>query len=104
MNEGGLELLSRDVDSHENLRLIIIDTLPKFRPPKPKNADPYQFDYETREGQPYLAVEYSSRLDWDEAIAAALAGSGFERKQLTVIIATPESTAGRPREDLFCST
>jgi hypothetical protein len=47
MNEGGLDLLAADVENHADLRLIVIDTLPKFRPPKPKNADPYQFDYET---------------------------------------------------------
>ena len=46
MHEGGLELLASDIESHENLRLVIIDTLPKFRPPKPKNVDAYQWDYE----------------------------------------------------------
>lgn len=58
---------------------------------------------QTREGRPYLAVTYSSRLNWDEVISAALAGSGMKREQLSVIIATPESTAGRPGKDLFCA-
>ncbi len=59
---------------------------------------------QTREGRPYLAVNYSSLNDWDAAITAALAGSGMRRAQLFVILASPESTAGRVREGSFCST
>jgi len=48
---------------------------------------------QTREGRHYLAVTYSSRNDWNEAIAAGLAGSGMRREHLACIIATPETSS-----------
>jgi hypothetical protein len=44
-------------------------------------------------GRPYLAVTYSSRNDWNEAIAAALAGAGVRRGQLACIICEPATSA-----------
>ena len=59
-------------------------------------------------GRPYLAVTYSSRNDWDAAIAAALAGSGMKRNQLACIICEPATSTRAGREDsgegFACST
>ena len=50
-------------------------------------------------GRPYLAVTYSSRLDWNEAIAAGLACSGMKREHLACIIARPATSSRADRED-----
>ena len=56
-------------------------------------------------GRPYLAVTYSSRNDWD----AALAGSGMKRNQLACIICEPATSTRAGREEgsgegFACST
>ena len=45
MDDGGLEMLVSDAESHEDLRLVIIDTLPKFRPPRQRGVNDFDFDY-----------------------------------------------------------
>ncbi|GAH18488.1 unnamed protein product, partial [marine sediment metagenome] len=45
MDADGLEMLEEKIKSIPNLRLVIIDTLAKFKPPKPKNMTLYDFDY-----------------------------------------------------------
>ena len=46
-------------------------------------------------GRVCIEVEYDpGKLDWDEAIAAALASYGVRRDQLCVIIAKPGRVAG----------
>jgi len=47
MDAGGLELLEVKIGEIENLRLVIIDTLQKFRKPAKGNANLYAEDYET---------------------------------------------------------
>lgn len=47
MDDGGLELLEAKISSISNLRLVIIDTLQKFRKPTKGNANIYAEDYET---------------------------------------------------------
>ncbi|UCE07912.1 MAG: hypothetical protein JSW07_07740, partial [bacterium] len=44
--KGGINLIENKIKEHPDMRLVIIDTLPKFRPPKPKNISPYDWDYE----------------------------------------------------------
>lgn len=46
MHEGGIELIEKKIKEYPDMRLVIIDTLPKFRPPKPKKTSPYDWDYE----------------------------------------------------------
>jgi predicted transcriptional regulator len=46
MHQDGIKLLEERIKIISDLRLVIIDTLGKFRPPKPKNAIQYDFDYE----------------------------------------------------------
>jgi RecA-family ATPase len=45
MGADGLEMLEEKIKSISNLRLVIIDTLAKFKPPKPRNVTLYDFDY-----------------------------------------------------------
>jgi RecA-family ATPase len=47
MGAGGLELLEAKISEIPNIRLIIIDTLQKFRNPTKGNANIYVEDYET---------------------------------------------------------
>jgi RecA-family ATPase len=47
MDAGGLELLEAKITEIPNLRLVIIDTLQKFRKPAKGNANLYAEDYET---------------------------------------------------------
>ena len=49
----------------------------------------------TENGKVWIEVEYDPlKLDWTEAIAAALASYGVRRDQLAVIIAMPGRVAG----------
>lgn len=43
---GGMELLDAFLSEHPGVGLVVIDTYARVRPPKPKHADPYVFDYE----------------------------------------------------------
>lgn len=45
-NKGGLEALDAYLTEHPDTGLVVIDTYAKVRPPKPNNADPYQWDYD----------------------------------------------------------
>lgn len=47
MDAGGLELLEAKISEIPNLRLVIIDTLQKFRKPSKSNGNLYAEDYET---------------------------------------------------------
>ena len=47
MDAGGLELLEAKMGEIPNLRLVIIDTLQKFRKPSKSNVNLYAEDYET---------------------------------------------------------
>jgi hypothetical protein len=46
MGQGGIALIRQWAAAHPKRRLVIIDVWAKFRPPRPKNADAYQFDYD----------------------------------------------------------
>lgn len=46
MNEGGLEQLEELIERTPDVRLVIIDTLQRFRPPVKGNANVYSEDYE----------------------------------------------------------
>jgi hypothetical protein len=46
MDQNGLELLEEKIKSIPDTRLVIIDTVAKIRPPRPKNTSPYDYDYE----------------------------------------------------------
>ena len=45
MDTGGLEELGNWLKSHKDARLVIIDTLQCFRPPKRSRGDSYAEDY-----------------------------------------------------------
>lgn len=45
MHEGGLAHLSAWGDAHPDARLVVIDTLGKFRGPTPRNLNAYEADY-----------------------------------------------------------
>ncbi|MFC1515548.1 bifunctional DNA primase/polymerase [Thermodesulfobacteriota bacterium] len=46
MGEGGIGLLEEEIEKHSDLRLVMIDTLAKFRPPpRDRSGNPYEFDY-----------------------------------------------------------
>jgi hypothetical protein len=45
MGEGGMDVLKDRIKLYSDCRLVIIDTLQKFRPIAPKNNNPYQEDY-----------------------------------------------------------
>jgi RecA-family ATPase len=57
MDQGGLDLIRQWAKARKNPRLVIIDIWVKFRPPRPKNADPYQFDYDCAKQLQELAHE-----------------------------------------------
>jgi hypothetical protein len=44
LDKGGLDDLKEFLKAHDDCRLVVIDTLAKVRPPRGKNADPYEFD------------------------------------------------------------
>jgi hypothetical protein len=76
---GGLEFLEKWLQSHPDARLIIIDTWPKFRPPKARGRDPYEEDYEhatqlkalaDRYGVAILVVAHCRKLDADDPVDA----------------------------------
>jgi hypothetical protein len=46
MGQGGVNLIKQWAANHPQRRIVIIDVWAKFRPPRPKNADAYQFDYD----------------------------------------------------------
>jgi RecA-family ATPase len=46
MDQGGLELIRDWAKSKRNPQLVVVDIWVRFRPPRPKNADPYQYDYD----------------------------------------------------------
>ena len=46
MHQDGINHLEQVIQYNSNTRLVIIDTLGKFRPPKPKSIDQYSDDYE----------------------------------------------------------
>jgi hypothetical protein len=46
MGQGGIGLIRQWAAAYPKRRLVIIDVWAKFRPPRPKNADAYQFDYD----------------------------------------------------------
>ncbi|MBQ8691928.1 MAG: AAA family ATPase, partial [Synergistaceae bacterium] len=58
-NDGGMDWLKKWLDVHNDARLVIIDTLQKFREPKKKNGDIYAADYASMEGLKLLADDYS---------------------------------------------
>jgi len=58
-NGGGMDWIKKWLDAHSDARLVIIDTLQKFRTPKTKNGDIYAADYAAMEGLKLLADDYS---------------------------------------------
>ena len=46
MDEGGIDEITDWIAEHRNCRLVVIDTLAKFRPPKQRNVDTYEQDYQ----------------------------------------------------------
>jgi RecA-family ATPase len=46
MAQGGIEHLEKVIQYNPGIRLVIIDTLGKFRPPKVRDIDQYSYDYE----------------------------------------------------------
>ena len=56
----------------------------------------------TENGKIWIEVEYDPvKLDWTEAIAAALASYGVRRDQLAVIVARPGSVTGNNNASYF---
>jgi hypothetical protein len=45
MGDGGIKALEEEIKSHDDTRLVIIDTLAKFRPPEKGNKGIYNTDY-----------------------------------------------------------
>jgi hypothetical protein len=82
-DQGGLEALEAWLTVHPTTRLIVIDTWPKFRPPRAKNADAFQDDYQAAtalkriaDAHPGLAIIVVIHLrkapadDWVDSINA----------------------------------
>jgi hypothetical protein len=57
-DQGGLEALEAWLTVHPTTRLIVIDTWPKFRPPRAKNADAFQDDYQAATALKRIADAY----------------------------------------------
>jgi hypothetical protein len=57
MDRGGLELIRQWAAEHPGRKAVFIDVWASFRPPRPKNADPYQFDYDCAKQLQELAHE-----------------------------------------------
>ena len=58
-NEGGAENLRAWLTDHPGARLVIIDTLAKFRPQSKKNGDRYGEDYDATKELLHLAAEFN---------------------------------------------
>jgi len=77
-DQGGLYALAEWLDDHKAARLVVIDTWPKFRPPKRRNgSDDYQQDYEhagevkvlaDRYGVTILLVCHCRKLESDDPV------------------------------------
>ncbi len=74
---GGLEFIEEWLTSHPDARLIVIDTWPKFRPPKARGRDPYEEDYEhaaelkalaDRHGVAILVIAHCRKLDSEDPV------------------------------------
>lgn len=59
MGEQGLELLEEEIQKHNNLRMVIIDTLAKFRPSRKTAGNNYDFDYQDIAALKTLADKYN---------------------------------------------
>lgn len=57
-HEGGLYLIEDWLKNHPEARLVVIDTLQKFRKPRTPNANAYEDDYETLSAVKALADRY----------------------------------------------
>lgn len=57
MDRGGLDFIRAWAKARERPRLVVIDIWVKFRPPRPGNADAYQFDYDCAKRLQELAHE-----------------------------------------------
>jgi hypothetical protein len=54
---GGLDALKDELNKHKNIKLVIVDTLQKVRPPKTNNALLYEYDYQALQGLKAIADE-----------------------------------------------
>ena len=60
MGQGGLKMLEKEIQKYQDTRLVIIDTLAKFRPiDRNKNHTPYDVDYNHISDIKALADKYS---------------------------------------------
>lgn len=55
---GGLDYIRQWLEAHNGARLVIVDTLQKFRPVKKRGEDSYQSDYDAVAGLKKLADEF----------------------------------------------
>ncbi|MBR1604314.1 MAG: AAA family ATPase [Synergistaceae bacterium] len=58
-NDGGMAFIKSWLDNHSDARLVVIDTLQKFRQPKQSKGDIYGADYTCMEELKQLADDYS---------------------------------------------
>jgi len=97
-DQGGLEALEAWLTVHPATRLIVVDTWPKFRPPRAKNADAFQDDYQAAtalkriaDAHPGLAIIVVIHLrkapadDWVDSINAT-SGVAAAADAISVIV------------------
>jgi hypothetical protein len=74
---GGLDFIEAWINSHPGARLVIVDTWPKFRPPKARGKDPYEEDYEhaaqlkalaDKYGVAILVIAHCRKLEADDPV------------------------------------
>ncbi|MCX7012126.1 MAG: AAA family ATPase [Candidatus Sumerlaeota bacterium] len=58
IGKGGLEAFEAWLQAHVGARSIIIDTWPRIKPARQRNADPYEHDYEARAMMQALAIKH----------------------------------------------
>ncbi len=58
LDKGGLEALQDFLKEHDDCHLVVIDSLAKVKPPRPKTVDPYDFDMALGGALQNLAHQY----------------------------------------------
>lgn len=86
LNEGGIEALQEFVDSHPDIRLLVIDTFAIIRPISKTNANLYQVDYDamrilhrfaTKNSISILAVHHAKKGDAEDVYELMSGSNGL---------------------------
>jgi hypothetical protein len=108
MGVGGLEKLEEKIKSISNLRLVIIDTLGRFKPPRPGNTNVYDFDYSVtsqitavahRHNVSIVIIHHLRKLESDDRFDDVSSSYGITGGVDTVVVLLSGSKKGGIKAD-----